>query len=174
MLYRLNILVNKCIFPIDYLQVLSAINGHDGTVIWEFFNNKTSLVMDVYSGSFIPDQDGDGIVDVIASHTLQTGLLSVFFTITSQVQTYLIVTGGSRKGFLLIISGKTGSELIRVSTPNSTETLFAPQLFVRLDGENTILFGTGSQSTPGALYMVPLHDISIKQMVIHQTVPRFV
>ncbi|GLV42598.1 uncharacterized protein CBL_03337 [Carabus blaptoides fortunei] len=124
--------------------VLSAINGHDGTIIWEFVNNKTLLVMDVYSGSFIPDQDGDDIVDVIASHTLQTG--------------------GVRKGFLLIISGKTGSELARVSTPNSTETLFAPQLFVRLDGQNTILFGTGSQSTPGALYMIPLHDISMKIM----------
>lgn len=59
----------------NFYQVLSAINGHDGSIIWDFMNNKSSLVLDVYSGSFIPDQDEDGVVDVIAGHSLQSGSL---------------------------------------------------------------------------------------------------
>lgn len=79
---------------------------------------------------------------------------------------YLSTVGGIRLGYILIISGKTGSELSRVSTPNSTEILFAPQMFVQNGNNSTILFGTGSQNRPGGLYIAFLKDIYNKQMVI--------
>lgn len=53
--------------------MLCAIDGHKGEILWEFMNNKTSPVIDIYAGSFIPDQDGDKINDIIAAHTVQKG-----------------------------------------------------------------------------------------------------
>lgn len=76
-----------------------------------------------------------------------------------------IFLGGNRYGYLLIISGKTGQELVRVSTPKSAEIYYAPQLFVRFNGENSILFGTGGQNSSGALYLIGLHDIGMKNIV---------
>lgn len=126
-------------------KILCAINGHDGNIIWEFTNNRTTPVIGIYAGSIIPDQDGDNINDIVASHTIQKGQ--------------------SRLGFLVIISGKTGAELVRVSTPHSIETYFAPQLFTRINGEKSVLFGTGGPNSPGSLHMVDLHDINMKNMV---------
>lgn len=58
------------------MQVLCAISGRDGSLIWEIMNNKTSPVIDIYAGSFIPDQNEDQIMDIVASHTIQKGTFS--------------------------------------------------------------------------------------------------
>lgn len=64
-----------------------------------------------------------------------------------------------------IISGKTGVEIVRVSTPKSAEIYYAPQFFTRFNGEKAVLYGTGGQNTAGALYMSSIHDIRMKNAV---------
>lgn len=51
------------------------INAKDGSSIWSFVDKtaKAPLLMDVYFGNFVPDQNGDGIPDILAAHTSQSG-----------------------------------------------------------------------------------------------------
>lgn len=77
---------------------------------------------------------------------------------------------------MVLISGKTGSEIVEIPTPSNRETYYMPQLLKRNIKNNTnsgvnstreqmsdtvgILFGTGGQDTPGALYVIPLNGFS--------------
>jgi hypothetical protein len=62
-------------------------------------------------------------------------------------------------GCLVLISGKEGKFLQKVSTPRQEETYYAPQVLVYLDGLSIVVFGTGGQASPGGLYAVPLHQL---------------
>lgn len=66
---------------------------------------------------------------------------------------------------MLLISGKTGTELQEVSTPNNIETYYTPQLLKQEDGNYTIVFGTGSPTVPGNLSVVPLKQFLSGNMV---------
>lgn len=69
-------------------------------------------------------------------------------------------SGNSRVGHLLLVSGKTGEELRKVSLPNGTETFYTPQIFSpNNNGSYTVLFGTGGPTTPGNLSVVDLSDL---------------
>lgn len=54
---------------------MCALDGRNGTLIWQFTNKivKNSII-DYLVGQLIHDQDGDGVVDVIISHTAQKGI----------------------------------------------------------------------------------------------------
>ncbi|CAL1683905.1 unnamed protein product [Lasius platythorax] len=57
--------------------ILQAINGRDGSNIWEIpiqdtETTKQQRILDIYDARFITDMDGDGIGDVIASHATQS------------------------------------------------------------------------------------------------------
>lgn len=55
------------------------INSKDGSILWQFEdkNKQQSLIMDIYTANFIPDQDEDGFSDILASHTAQKGIFGV-------------------------------------------------------------------------------------------------
>lgn len=62
-------------------------------------------------------------------------------------------------GRLLIFSGKTGEVLRWVRTPDERETYFSPVIYTKKDSTELVLFGTGGETHPGGLYVVPLIDL---------------
>ncbi|XP_032688861.1 uncharacterized protein LOC116852515 isoform X1 [Odontomachus brunneus] len=125
--------------------ILQAINGHDGTNIWEIPTQRPAtstgqqIILDVCDARFVTDMDGDGIGDVIASHVMQTDTV--------------------RKSNMLVISGKKGSIIRNINLPESEQLFIAPQILVHPDGENVFILATNSQKEAGGLYIVSQANI---------------
>lgn len=131
--------------------ILQAINGHDGSNIWEIpiQNTATSSeqqkILDVYDARLIADMDGDGIGDVIASHAMQSDDV--------------------RASNVLIISGRTGNVIRSINLPDSEQLFIAPQILVHPDGENIFVLATSSQEQAGGLYIVSQASIFYGDLV---------
>lgn len=128
-----------------------AINGVDGTVLWEAFpqgaglNPADSGWYNFYSGQLIADQNGDLIQDI------------------------LVANGGDHNaapwdprppGHLMVLSGLTGSVLARAVVPDSNETYCSP-VVADLQGNGTfqIVFGTGGENHPGSMWVADLSSL---------------
>lgn len=135
----------------------------DGSVIWQFEDKDKpeNLVMDFYSTTFIPDQDGDKIAEVLASHTLQEGNINALKRFYQLYRILNVCSERKRLGHLLIVSGKTGTLLSKVSTPDGSESYYTPQLL----NNETVIFGTGSPSNPGHLYVTSLQNLTSGNLV---------
>nr|KAF7427545.1 hypothetical protein H0235_007239 [Vespula pensylvanica] len=128
--------INDCIASGEG-GMLYAINGKDGFIIWKISNEELSssehlTMFHIYNAKFIPDIDGDGIGDVIATGTIQSDL--------------------SRSSRILIISAKKGHILHTINTPN-IELFSTPQTIVHPDGENIFVLTANNQMQSGALYI---------------------
>ncbi len=66
---ELNLISPKLATKKYSIQLFLAINGRNGSVLWEFEQHeiKTDL-MSVYDAQFISDLDGDGSPEVLAVH----------------------------------------------------------------------------------------------------------
>jgi len=129
---------------------LYAINGSDGTLIWEYYtdpgNPNDIGLYNFYSAQFIPDADGD----------LQPDLL--------------VANGGDHSlplwetnrppGHLMVVSSLTGDLISMAVVPDSAETYCSP-LVVDLQGDGIlwVLYGTGGESIGGSFYASPLSDL---------------
>lgn len=131
--------------------ILQAINGHDGTNIWEIPTQRPAtstgqqIILDICDARFMADMDGDGIGDVIASHIVQTDAV--------------------RKSNMLVISGKSGSIIRNINLPESEQLFIAPQILVHPDGENVFILATNSQKQAGGLYIVSQANIFYGDLV---------
>lgn len=123
-----------------------VLNSKTGMIIWSFEDptKDSSLEMDVYTGLFIPDQNDDNFTDVLCAHTAQKEHVM--------------------RGHLLLISGRDGKLIKKVSTPGEKEIFYTPQLF-NSSGELLVLFGTGSPNSPGNLSVVSLQHLLAGNMV---------
>jgi outer membrane protein assembly factor BamB len=131
---------------------LYAINGANGEVIWKFFPGRKTADpsadgwYNFTSPQFIPDQDKDGIEDL------------------------LIANGGNARaaphdpnrpaGRLLVLSSRTGRILANVLTPDGRETYMsvvttAPDK----QGNCVVYFGTGGETLGGHFYRSSISDI---------------
>lgn len=124
--------------------ILQAINGRDGSNIWEIpIEDKIApsqqRILDVYDARFITDMNGDGVGDVIASHAMQSDDV--------------------RASNILIISGKSGDIIRNVNLPDTEQLFIAPQVIVQSDGENIFILATNSQQEGGGLYIVSQANI---------------
>lgn len=128
--------INDCIASGEG-GMLYAINGQNGFSIWKISNEELlssdhPTIFHIYNAKFIPDTDGDGIGDVIATGTIQSDL--------------------SRSSRILIISSKKGDILHTINTPN-IELFSTPQTIVHPDGENIFVLTANNQMQSGALYI---------------------
>ncbi|XP_070157797.1 uncharacterized protein [Polyergus mexicanus] len=120
--------------------ILQAINGRDGSNIWEIPIQDTvafpqqQRILDVYDARFITDMDSDGIGDIIASHAMQSNDV--------------------RASNVLVISGRSGDIIRKVNLPDTEQLFIAPQIMVQSDGENIFVLATSSQQEAGGLYIV--------------------
>jgi len=139
-----------------------AINGANGDLIWEFFpegdtvDPTTEGWFNFYSPQWVPDQDNDGLQDLLVANGGD-------YTAPN------FPSEGTRPpGILMVLSSADGSILAQDTMPDGQETYMSP-LVVDLYNNNHItssenlyvIFGTGGENTFnfGHLYKAPLIDL---------------
>lgn len=133
---------------IKHFQLVVAINGRNGNVIWRLTDTdtdtsstteETMVIIDLYTVNSLRDLDEDGVVDIVAVHVEERQ--------------------SSRAGHIKLISGKTGKVIRSIGTPYGEEVFVPIQLVVLTEGTEYLLITTGGQSSPGGLYMLKLSTI---------------
>ena len=130
---------------------LMAISGSNGNIIWEFFPQGDSIfsgsvkLFNFYNPQLIPDQDGDGLEDVVISNG----------------GNFLAGIGDESNrypGILMIISSATGEVLAQDSVPDGKETYMSVVLDHSVKGID-VIFGSGGETIGGHLYKASLMDL---------------
>ena len=62
-------------------------------------------------------------------------------------------------GKLLFFSGRTGEVLQWSWVPDNRESYYSPVIYERHNGMQIVLFGTGGETHPGALWYITLDDL---------------
>lgn len=127
-----------------------ALDGSDGSLIWDFFPYGTdpsdSGWYNFYNPQFIEDIDGDTYMD------------------------FLVTNGGDHlapewetdrpPGRVMVLSSLTGDVLADVVVPDSAETYCSPVVVdIQNNGNKWVLFGTGGENLGGSFYACPLSSI---------------
>ena len=134
-----------------------ALNGVDGSVIWEAFpqglglNPADSGWYNFYSGQFIPDQNSDMVKDI------------------------LVANGGDHNanpwdprptGHLMVLSGATGAVLAMAPMPDSNEIYCSPVIAdIQNNGNLQIVFGTGGENHAGSMWIAALSDLMNNSLI---------
>ena len=130
---------------------LYAIDGSNGSVIWEYFpqnlglNPSDSGLYNFYSSQICDDYDGDNVNDI------------------------LVTNGGDHKaapfdprppGHLMLISGSNGNLISKAVSPDSAEIYCSPVILDRNGGMlPEIIFGTGGEQHGGGMYVANFNDL---------------
>ncbi|KAH9514343.1 hypothetical protein Btru_028810, partial [Bulinus truncatus] len=125
-----------------------------GKILWVVdperreWSNHFMPLWSVYRGPTVPDLDNDGVLDFIILHSRDGH--SEFWEHETTTRARLI-----------ILSGKTGLPIGKgyFDLPTKTESYMPPVKHVTSTGAIYILFGTGSQKTPGHLMAISLPDL---------------
>ena len=133
--------------------ILYAINGKTGDLFWEFLPSYEGMdiindpsILNFYSVQFIPDQDGDGLKDLLTAYG---GFIKAQPTETDRPA-----------GSIIIVSAKKGSTLAKAEVPDGRETYMSPLVHdFNGDGELSVLFGTGGETINGHLYKASLQSV---------------
>ncbi|MGD1889394.1 MAG: PQQ-binding-like beta-propeller repeat protein [Cyclobacteriaceae bacterium] len=132
---------------------LMAINGESGEILWEFYQAGDSLdpgttagLYNFYNPQRIPDQDQDGIEDLLVANGGD----------------YLAEPNDPNRppGLLMVVSSYSGKLLAKAEVPDSKET-YLSAVIADLDnnGALDVIFGTGGETIGGGLYRTSLADI---------------
>ncbi|MBJ05043.1 MAG: hypothetical protein CMP65_03990, partial [Flavobacteriales bacterium] len=130
---------------------LRLIDGQNGNIIWEFWDDENLNPNDYgwynfYTSQFIKDQNGDGLPDILTAnggdHSLDDSELD------------------RPPGHIMIINGMTGDAIKTAVVPDSNETYMSP-LICDLNGDSNqqIIFGTGGETIDGNLWICDLSDL---------------
>lgn len=132
---------------------LLAINGLTGKVLWEYLKAEASLehhknttMLNFFNPQFIPDQNGDGVQEILTAFGGYVYALADEFDRPS--------------GMLMIIDPKNGKVLKKSPVPDRKETYMSPVVYDFGKGP-TIIFGTGGETISGTLYALPLADFMV-------------
>ncbi len=121
---------------------LIGINGATGKVIWRFLNvnRDTSKWFNFYNPQFIPDQDQDGLKDLLASNGGDV----------------LVAPHDPNRppGYLVIVSSKTGKILSKATMPDGRETYLSP-----LFHNDKIIFASGGETVGGSFFVDNLDNL---------------
>lgn len=128
-----------------------ALDGNSGTLLWEYaatdpgidYVNDTT-VLNFFNGQWVPDQDGDGVQDIICAYG---GFVKA-------------PAGDPNRpaGYLILLSGATGERLQKVRVPDGRETYMSP-VVADFGRGLEVIFGTGGEDLPGRLYLASLSDV---------------
>jgi len=133
--------------------VLYAIHGQTGELLWEFlpdisFEEARDLgYFNFYNPQFIPDQNGDGLQDILISNGGDV-------TISPD-------NPNRPSGKLMIISSSTGDLISEAHVPDGNEIYMSLVVskFHANDDELSIVYGTGGETFGGSLYRTTVSDL---------------
>ncbi len=130
---------------------LMALNGKDGSIIWEYMKTEPNAdmkndttVLNFFSPQFIPDQDGDGDDDLLVAYG---GFVKAKPSDTLRPM-----------GYLMVLSSLSGKVLAKAPMPDGKETYMSPVVYEK-DAQKHVLFGTGGETIAGNFYSTSLEDI---------------
>lgn len=126
---------------------LKAIDGHTGAVIWEFYREKGKPAQkgwyNFYNVQFIPDQDGDGLKDILVSNGGDV-----------MVEPY---DPDRPPGKLVVIASREGALIAEASMPDGKEIYMSVAIREGTTPEDTwIAFGTGGETLGGHFFVASL------------------
>lgn len=142
---------------------LMAIDGTNGTLLWEFYAAGDSLdpgptagLYNFYNPQRIPDQDGDGHDDLLVANGGD----------------YLAEPDDPNRpvGRLMIVSSRSGQLLANAPVPDGKET-YLSAVVADLNGSGTldVIYGTGGEMMGGHLYRTSLAAV-LEQDLSHSVV----
>lgn len=129
---------------------LKAIDGAKGKVLWEFLPGKSTDApreagwYNFYNPQFIPDQNGDGIADLLVSNGGDV-----------LVEPY---DPKRPAGSLMVISASDGKLISQAKMPDGKE-IYMSIAVTEVRGEHLIIFGTGGETVGGNLFVGKLSDV---------------
>lgn len=137
-----------------------ALDGRNGNVLWAY---DTSLYADdpilkyarcnFYNSQVIPDQDGDGIEDILIVNG-GNPIIAPY------------VQEGRVPGVLMIFSAVNGKILAADTMPDGRESYMSPIVFRQPEADDlTVIFGSGGETLDGNLYMTTLTDLRNQNLV---------
>lgn len=131
---------------------LMAINGATGAVVWRFSrktrgkNGEKIRWYNFYNPQFIPDQDGDGLEDILVSNGGDV-MAAPYDT-------------NRPAGYLIVLSSIDGRLLAQAEMPDGQEIYMSITVTETPDGkDHEVLFGTGGETIGGNLFIGYLSDI---------------
>jgi outer membrane protein assembly factor BamB len=131
---------------------LQAINGKTGEVIWRFQDpdkkkrRKDKKWFNFYNPQFVPDQDNDGMKDILISNGGDV-----------MIAPY---DPNRPTGNLSVLSSKDGRILAYAPMPDDKEIYMSIVTNETPDGkDHEVVFGTGGETIGGNLYVTTLTDI---------------
>ncbi len=126
-----------------------AVNGKSGKILWSFditVSPPPSGWMQFYDAKLVPDQDNDGLDDIIVANGGDP----------------IALPGDPNRpaGYILILSSKTGKILAKSKVPDGNET-YSNLIVYDIDKDSVldIIFGTGGETLPGAIWRTTLTAI---------------
>lgn len=133
--------------------ILYAINGKSGELFWEFMPTTESMdivndrsILNFYNLQFIPDQDGDGIEDILTAYG---GFIKAAPKETDRPA-----------GSLMVTSSKKGTQLAKADMPDGREAYMSPLVYdFDGDGKLSVLFGSGGETINGHFYKASLKSV---------------
>ncbi|MDW3648585.1 MAG: FG-GAP-like repeat-containing protein [Bacteroidia bacterium] len=132
---------------------LLAIDGKRGKEIWRFKKDSYQgpaakfLRFNFYNSQFIPDQDGDGLQDLLLANGGNVNAAP-----NSEKDRYPAV--------LAVMSSATGEVLAADTMPDGKESYMSPLLYqFEEEGDLKVIFGTGGETIGGSLYILSLDDL---------------
>jgi len=127
---------------------LMAINGKTGEVFWRFDKKAEGLNWyNFYNPQFIPDQDNDGIDDILVSNG-------------GNVMAAPYDTALRHPGYLAVVGSRDGKLLAKATMPDNKEIYMSVSALPnkRLK-QYKVVFGTGGETIGGNLFVTTLDDI---------------
>lgn len=126
-----------------------AIDGSNGNMIWEFFPYAPTQAVDsgwfnFYNPQFIPDQNSDGVEDILVANG-GNHALPPWDTLRDP-------------GMLMILDAMTGSVIAMDTMPDGEETYCSPTVFEH-DGILQIVYGSGGENDKGSLWRTTIADL---------------
>ncbi len=127
---------------------LIAVDGATGNKIWQFDPEGTGRSRgwyNFYTTQPVDDINNDGIPDLVTANG-GDALLAPFEE--------------REPGHIMLLDGATGSIISSAQTPDGKETYMSPIVYAPSPGDIPyILFGTGGETFPGALWRAPLTEL---------------
>ncbi|MCR9173489.1 MAG: T9SS type A sorting domain-containing protein [bacterium] len=126
-----------------------AIDGSSGNMIWEFFPYSTTQAVDsgwfnFYNPQFIPDQNSDGVEDILVANG-GNHALPPWDTLRDP-------------GMLMILDAMSGSVIAMDTMPDGEETYCSPTVFEH-NGIFQIVYGSGGENDKGSLWRTTITDL---------------